>query len=240
MKHYKNGLIYFLTMIITVVVYLVIHLYCSGVKSELLKEQEDYANNNVNQPVNNIISIAKEDNPIDDGGKKTPTPTPSSQDIYFEYDYDNDNYIYLINQFPIRDEVGKSLQGDKRTHDFKIKVNAKAEGVHYTIVAEKMDGNTLDDKWTKMYLVKDGGDIANCYRASNRIKTFNEYAKYQSNPKEAVIYEGIVSKSEALRGYIDYTFRMWVSEDLELQNSDYLSQSRTYRARINVYASKND
>ena len=409
MKHNKNGLIYFLTVVVTIIVYLVIHLYCNGVRNELLKEHEGYENNNSKQPINNIISIVKKDTPIDDkkpreitsikfskkkisdkigdtlklvaeikpigltsakltwkssddsivsvdengritglkagtaiitvtskNGKTatlkvtvasseikakdiiltpnkltvnvgsssqisaaikpenatnrelvwessnefvatvdengivkgispgtvtitvttkdgtvkttitvivepeiTPTPTLAPSDsIVFEYDYDKENYIYLVNQFPIKDEVGKNLQGEKHTQDFKLKLNEKAEGVKYTITAEKLDESDFDDKWIKLFLVNDGADVKNCFRTTNRVKTFNEYENYQSNPKEKILYEGVITKAEATRGYKDFTFRMWVSEDLELVNSDYLSQTKTYKTRINVYASK--
>ena len=157
-------------------------------------------------------------------------------DIIFVYEYDNDNYIYLINQFPTKDEVGKNLQGEKRTHDFKLKFNEKAAGVKYTITVEKLDGSDLDEKWAKQFLVNDGSDVLNCYRDNNRVKTFDEYKMYNNNPKERVLYEGVVSSSEATRGYKNFTFRMWVSEDLQLVNSDYLSETKTFKARINVYA----
>ncbi len=166
----------------------------------------------------------------------TPTPKPISDDIIFTYEYDNGNYIYLINQFPIKDEVGKNLQGEKHTNDFKLKFNDKAVGVKYTITVEKLDGSDLDDEWAKQFLVNDGTDVANCYRNTNRVKTFNEYAMYNDNPNERILYEGVISSNEAARGYKDFTFRMWVSEDLQLNNSDYLSETRTFKTRINVYA----
>ena len=89
-----------------------------------------------------------------------------------------------------------------------------------------------------MFLVNDGVDVPNCYRNNNRIKTFNEYSQYNNSSNERIIYQGVITSSEASRGYKDFTFRMWVSEDLQLQNSNYLSETRTYKARINVYATE--
>lgn len=409
MKHNKNGLLHFLTVVVTIIVYLVIHVFCGRVRNDLLEEHYGYQNSIKKQPVNNITSIVKKDPPIDDNtdnnktheivsisfaqdnisvkigdtlrlipeikpvdlssskltwkssdssivsvdekgnikglkegtaiitvtspnGKTTtikitvesneikatdiilspsklllkvgsssqvsaiikpenatnrelvwessntyvatvdengivkgispgtttitvktkdgtvvstitvivelevtPTPVPSDN-IIFEYDYDKGNYIYLVNQFPIKDEVGKSLQGDKRTQDFKLKFNKAAAGVEYTITAEKLDESDFDDKWIKLFLVNDGSDVANCYRANNRVKSFDEYENYNNNPKEKILYKGVISGSEATRGYKDFTFRMWVSEDLELINSDYMSETKTYKTRINVYA----
>ena len=99
---------------------------------------------------------------------------------------------------------------------------------------EKLDGSDLEEDWTKAFLERDGGDVSNCIRPNGRIKTFNEYANYQNNPKEKILYEGVVTSAMATRGYEDYTFRMWISEDVKLYNEDYLS--KTFKTRINVYA----
>ncbi len=272
----RNGIIFFMVLLLTIIGYSVIHLYCKGLKNDISSGGVVYENNRKKQPVNNIVAIKKykpgptveptieptieptlepsvtpTTRPTNKPTTKPtitptptiePTPTATSQvinkNIVFEYDYDNGNYIYLINQFPTIDEIGKSLQGDKRTNDFKLKFNEDAVGVKYTITVEKLDGSTLDDEWVKLFLVNDGADVRNCYRANNRIKTFNEYSKYNNKANERVIYNGVITSAEASRGYKDFTFRMWVSEDLNLQNSDYLSQSRTYKARINVYATE--
>ncbi len=284
----RNGLVLLMIIILTVIGYSVIHIYCKGLKNDISSGGVVYENNRKKQPVNNIVALKKGKpkptiiptvSPIIEPTieptveptveptitptrkpttsptvkptvtptiaptiKPTVTPTPTGQeidkDIIFEYDYDDGNYIYLINQFPIVDEIGKSLQGDKRTNDFKLRFNQDAVGVKYTITVEKLDGSTLDDQWVKMFLVNDGADVRNCYRSNNRIKTFNEYGKYQNKNQERIIYQGTITSAEASRGYKDFTFRMWVSEDLILENSNYLSESRTFRARINVYATE--
>ena len=267
----RNGVIFLLVIILAIIGYSLIHLYCKGLKSDISSGTTIYENNRKKQPVNNIVAIKK-------GGKPRPTVSPSmeptleptveptleptvtptvkptkkpttkptnkpngngkteeevSKNIVFEYDYDEGNYIYLVDQFPIRDEVGKSLQGDKRKQDFKLKFNGDAVGVKYTITVEKLDGTTLDDEWAKMFLVADGADVRTCFRINNRIKTFNDYNKYNNKTNERIIYEGTITSNE------DFTFRMWVSEDLQLNNSNYLSEERTYKTRINVYAREN-
>ena len=297
-KYKRNGILSFLVIVVTIIVYLVIHLYYGGLKKEIyqcntmplvdniytikngddlesiarmynipiekLKEANNLDSNELfpgqkiiiprdedsgenKQPINNIIGI-KEDEPIDDGGKKENNNKNNDnkkddnviddKDIIFTYEYDEANYIYLINQFPLKDEIGKYLQGEKHTQDFKLKFNEKAEGVKYTITVEKLDESDLKEEWTKLFLVNDGADVLNCYRTNNRVKTFNEYKMYNNNSKERVIYESVVTNAEAHRGYKDFTFRMWVSEDLQLYNSDYLSETKTFKTRINVYATK--
>ncbi len=270
----RNGVIFFMVLILAVIGYSLIHVYCKGLKSDISSGNIVYENNRKKQPVNNIVTFKKykpgpTSGPITSPtieptieptveptieptiepttsptvkptNKPKPTPTPKQQEItkniVFEYSYEDGNYIYLTNQFPIVDEIGKNLQGDKRTNDFKLRFNNKAVGIRYTITVEKLNGSTLDDEWVKLFLVNDGVDVSNCYRANNRIKTFNEYNKYLNNNQEKVIYEGVISSAEATRGYKDFTFRMWVSEDLQLNNSDYLSEPRTFNARVNVYA----
>ena len=119
----------------------------------------------------------------------TPTPTPThheeiTDDIVFEYYYEDGNYIYLINQFPIVDEIGKSLQGDKRTQDFKLRFNSAAVGVKYTITAEKLSGSTLDDEWAKMFLVNDGRDVFGFLR-DTFMRLDNDFLKGYSSERLA-------------------------------------------------------
>lgn len=261
----RNGVIFFMVLILTIIGYSVIHLYCKGLKNDISSGSIVYENNRKKQPVNNIVAIKNykpgptiepTTSPIIEPtisptieptikptvkptSKPTPTPVPTQQEIskniMFEYSYDDGNYIYLVNQFPIVDEIGKYLQGDKRTNDFKLRFNEDAVGVRYTITVEKLD-STLDDEWVKIFLVNDGADVTNCYRSNGRVKTFNEYNKYKNSNKEKIIYEGVINSAEASRGYKDFTFRMWISEDLKLENSNYLSESKEFKTRVNVYA----
>lgn len=166
----------------------------------------------------------KEDNPDDD--------------IDFEYVFTKDksvgDYIYLVDQFPIKDEVGKILQGKYKTFDFKLNLNQAAKGIKYQITLEKMEGTDLKEEWIKAYLTKEGIDVPNCLRSNGRIKTFNEYNKYNGNPDEIILTTGTITEEEANRGYIDYTFRMWVSEDVT--NIDNTYNDKSFIARVNVYA----
>ena len=166
-----------------------------------------------------------------------PKSTPSD-DIVFEYDYNSANYIDLYNLFPMSDEVGKNLVGDKHTQDFKLRFNSSAVGVKYTITMEKLDGSDLEESWAKAYLVRENVGVSNCFRTTGKVKTFNEYANYKGNPKEKILYEGTVTSAMATRGYEDYTFRMWVSEDVRVYNEDFLS--KTFKTRINVYAQETE
>ena len=154
--------------------------------------------------------------------------------ISFEYYFDKEKYISLENAFPVTDEVGKSLQGDKVQY-FKLKFNKNAIGVKYVITVQKDINSTLDDEYIKLYLVSNN-KINNCYRDNNRVKTFNEYNEYNKN--ERILYESMITKDDISLGYKEFVFKMWLSEDLKLDNSDYLSDTKIYGLRVNVYAIK--
>jgi hypothetical protein len=133
----------------------------------------------------------------------------------------------------ISDEVGKSLEGQFKTFDFKIQFHEKSIGVNYAITLEKLPGTDLYDDWVKIYLSSEGKGI-NCYRSTGRIKTYNEYSKYNNKDKEIVLFKGRVTSDDVKKGYREYRFRMWVSEDVKVVNKNY--ESRSFIARVNVHA----
>lgn len=144
------------------------------------------------------------------------------------------NYIYLTNQFPIIDEVGKSLEGKNKTFDFQIEYNSKTKGVEYEITLEKMNGTNLDDSWVKIYLEEEGKGINTCIRQNGRIKTYDEFSKYNGKNNEIVLYSGKVNESDVKAGYRSFRFRMWISEDVHVDDGNY--ESKTFIARVNVHA----
>ena len=213
MKKNHDKFIYSASMIIIVIVFLVIFLLGDYVKV--------YSNNIDNigkSPVNNIFATNKDDT------------------VVFDYTIDKSkgNVIKLYNQFPTSDEVGKNLSGEYREHNFELTLNEKAVGVKYYITVEKLVNSDFNQDYVKIYLDNEGRILKNCYRDNGRIKTFNEYAKYKNKNDERILYSGTITEAEAKRGSKRFTFKMWVSEDLELFNENYYSQS--FLARINVYA----
>lgn len=186
-----------------------------------------------------MVDTSKKDNndaewTITENNKGDKKVEKINNDIFFEYYYDKNNYISMDNAFPISDEIGKT-ENDNLEY-FKLRFNKQALGIKYIITVEKDIDSTLDDEYVKLYLNSDT-EIDNCYQ-DNRIKTFNEYNKYNNNPNERIIYEDLVNNIDIERGYKDFDFRMWLSSSLNLENSDYLSESKTYNIRVNVYAIK--
>ncbi len=221
-KGKKNRVIYWLTIIVIIIIYIVIHLLMEGFKEKY------YIDNIPIQPVNHIRGTEK---------KEPENDNTDNKNIIFKYTEDSrrGNHIYMINQFPMSDEVGKSLVGEFKTFDFKLEFTEKAVGVKYTITAEKLSNSDLPDDWVKAYLSNGTAGINNCFRPNGRIKTYNEYPVYKG--KERILYEGTVTSAEVKKGYKDFTFRMWVSEDVKVVNEEYLM--RTFNARINVHANGN-
>ena len=62
-KNSRNGLLYFLVVLVTIVVYLVIYMNCRSLKNSIYEENGYYENNLKRQPVNNIIAVTKKVEP---------------------------------------------------------------------------------------------------------------------------------------------------------------------------------
>ena len=214
----RNSLMYISTVIVVIIVYIVIYLFGVSLRKNILDENGGYQNNPAPQPTNSIISSL-----ID-------------SKVIFEYEYEDGNYIYLDNQFPTSDSDGKNFIGDKYTQDFKLRFNELALGVRYTITAERLNESDLDNTWVKTYLTSDGVGIDNCFRKDGKVKTMDEYDNYKNNPNEKVLYQGRVTFNEARRGYKNFTFRMWISDDVKVVNEEY--PSKTIKVKINVYAQR--
>ena len=217
----KNKLLYFLTMLVILIIFLVIFLFGRHIKDQI------FIDSLPKQPINNIRSIVREE----DNPKGNP----------FEYVYTTDktygNYIYMINQFPMQDEVGRKLEGAYKTFDFKLELDDNAAGINYVITLEKLAKSDLPNDWVKVYLENEGKGINNTFRNNGRVKTFNEYTQYKGKKNEIIMLKGTVTESEAKRGYKEFRLRMWISEDVKVYNEEY--KGRTIVARVNVYASGN-
>ena len=221
----KNSLIYILTIITVIIVYFVIYIFGINLRKNIYLENEGYQNNPSKQPTNSIFSH-------NDNGSNNSNSYEKA--IGFSLYSEQGNYIDLRNQFPTTDEIGKAFEGDKHTHDFKLRLKINAVNTHYRIVARKLDESNLDDDWVKIYLIADGEEVPICFRLNGRVKTFNEYEDYLGNPKEKLLYAGVITPVEAIRGYKDFTFKMWISEDIKVYNEEYLE--RYFKAHIKVYA----
>ena len=228
----RNKLLYTLTLFFIIVVFLVIYFFGLNIEKII------YVDNLPKQPINNIRNIIKEeDNGKKDNDKKNGGNVKPNSESPIKYVYNEDltqgNYIYLINQFPIKDEVGRKLTGEYKTFDFKLEFKKEALGAYYDITLEKTENSDVKNPWVKVYLENDGKALNESIRSTGRIKTFNEYPVYGSKDNEIILYQGKVTESDILKGYKDYTLRMWISEDVVV-TEEY--NNKTIVARVNVYA----
>ena len=239
----KNKLVYLLTMLFIIIVFLVIVFF--GSKNEKII----YIDKLPKQPINNIRNIVKEEKPDDtekkdndkkkdnskqSGNEQVKPNTDSPIKYVFNEDLTNGNYIHLTNQFPIKDEVGRKLTGEYKTFDFKLEFNKGSLGALYDITLEKMENSDLENSWIKVYLESDGVALNQSIRDNGRVKTFNDYASYSNKENEITLFQGTVTSSDIAKGYKDFTLRMWISEDVKVVNEEY--ESKTIVARVNVYA----
>ena len=146
--------------------------------------------------------------------------------------------IYLINQFPTRDEVGKQFKGRNYVFTFSLLVGKKTAGAYYELTAIPGIDNTLDANYVKLYLEKNNKGVDLSYRENGRVKVFTEYKTSEhSEAIGRVIYSGYVTEEDAKVGKIDFVMRMWVTEDLELNennSADYFNKK--FSAKVNTYA----
>ena len=246
----KNKLLYILTYIVIIIIFLVIIFFGKSITNIVFIDKFN------KQPINNIRNIIEE--PVDDdknkdkdnndskknNGKNNTQKTEEehiidpNDDSPLSYVYNEDqtqgNYIYLINQFPIKDEVGRKLAGEYKTFDFKLVFKKEALGAFYDITLEKTLKSDLENNWVKVYLESDSKALNESIRSTGRIKTFNDYSPYNNKNNEIILYQGTVTASDINKGYKDFTLRMWISEDVKVKNAEYTA--KTIVAKVNVYA----
>lgn len=182
--------------------------------------------------INNIIAIFRHD---DDDDDEDDEEKPYVIFNYVEKDFVG-NGIRLLNQYPVSDEVGQNFKGADYVFEFRLVLNKWAKGTTYNIVAEKLINSDLREDLVKVYLESEGKVIKNVVRPDGSFKTFDELAQFEKhniNKNESLLYKGTITHEEARRGYKDFVFKMWISDDQKMNVSDF---ERTFIARINVYA----
>lgn len=219
----RNRYLFVSTLIVVIIVFLVIYL---SFKGDYLKSVT-HENLVKAPPTNRIIGarITDEDE-INDDDKENIPKEKGKTDIIF------DNYIYLINQFPITDEVGKGLEGEFKMQDIKVEHSSSDIGRKIDVTLEKMPETDLEEDWVKVYLTRNGDDIQNCYRSTNRIKTFNEYTRTSALEDKVILYSGTITSQDFANQFTNYRLRMWISEDVNLVNQNY--DPKTFVARLIV------
>ena len=174
------------------------------------------------------------------GNLKYPVEVESSIEIrYAPFTIvDKNNGIRLVNQFPTADEKGKLFEGTNYVYKFTLIVGKKMAGAYYEITAVPNDDNTLDPSYIKLYLEKNNSGVPMTYKDNGRVKVYTDYK--ESSHQEAVgklILSDYITEEDATRGKIDFKLRMWVSEDVKLNETNVETfNNKKFGVKINTYA----
>lgn len=145
------------------------------------------------------------------------------------------NRIYLVDQFPTPDSQGKLFKGDFYVFDFTLIVGKKTAGAYYEITAEELMNNNLNPSYVKLYLTKNGREVDFSFKDNKKVKVYTDYIKSNyPGTKGRVIYKDFISEDDAKRGKIEFRLRMWVSEDVMVDDEYY---NKRFGVTVNTYAS---
>ena len=137
-----------------------------------------------------------------------------------------DNAIYIDNALPMSDEQGKALTGPNKTFDFVVSTGAtNALTVPYEISITKTQTSTLTDEEVKVYLTKEGKDVAGPIKLS-------ELKESTIRPGSKVLYEtkDVYEKTGEDARTTNYVLRMWIDKDTSIDNGT----SKEYKLKVNV------
>jgi len=157
---------------------------------------------------------------------------------YVEGVGDTESGIYLVNQFPTPDEVGKKFEGKNYVYNFSLIVGRKTVGAYYELTAIESLDNTLNKDYVKIYLEKNGKGVDMSFKPNGKVKVFTDYTTSEYSEAEGrLIYKDYVDEEDISKGKIDFVMRMWVSEDVNIDGDkidDYVNKK--FSVRVNTYA----
>ena len=178
-----------------------------------------------NQTINTLISRIKGEN--DDKERYIVTYVENTGPY-------KDKGIYLINQFPTSDSKGKLFEGENYVFHFSLLLGSKTKNVYYELTAVPNSDNTLNPKYVKLYLEKNGEGVNFSYKPNNKVKVFTDYKDSDYEETEGkVIYQDFITEADVKNKKIDFVMRMWVSEDAKV-DEDFMN--KTFGVKVNTYA----
>ena len=178
-----------------------------------------------NQTINTLISRIKGEN--DDKERYIVTYVENTGPY-------KDKGIYLINQFPTSDSKGKLFEGENYVFHFSLLLGSKTKDVYYELTAVPNSDNTLNPKYVKLYLEKNGEGVNFSYKPNNKVKVFTDYKDSDYEETEGkVIYQDYITEADVKNKKIDFVMRMWISEDAKV-DEDFMN--KTFGVKINTYA----
>lgn len=178
-----------------------------------------------NQTINTLISRIKGEN--DDKERYIVTYVENTGPY-------KDKGIYLINQFPTSDSKGKLFEGENYVFHFSLLLGSKTKDVYYELTAVPNSDNTLNPKYVKLYLEKNGEGVNFSYNPNNKVKVFTDYKDSDYEKTEGkVIYQDFITEADVKNKKIDFVMRMWISEDAKV-DEDFMN--KTFGVKVNTYA----
>ncbi len=148
------------------------------------------------------------------------------QDNVFMTYVEDINGIRIENASPVRDEVGKALNGKGQYFDFTVSTKiSKKTPIVYEIAAIKDKNSTLDDKDVKIYLEKQNSGTYEQVFEPQPFTALSEKTQVGS-PKGAMVLKK-VKKTKS--GSDNYRLRMWISDKATI------TDVKTYTVTVNVY-----
>lgn len=178
-----------------------------------------------NQTINTLISRIKGEN--DDKERYIVTYVENTGPY-------KDKGIYLINQFPTSDSKGKLFEGENYVFHFSLLLGSKTKDVYYELTAVPNSDNTLNPKYVKLYLEKNGEGVNFSYNPNNKVKVFTDYKDSDYEETEGkVIYQDYITEADVKNKKIDFVLRMWISEDAKV-DEDFMN--KTFGVKVNTYA----
>ena len=178
-----------------------------------------------NQTINTLISRIKGEN--DDKERYIVTYVENTGPY-------KDKGIYLINQFPTSDSKGKLFEGENYVFHFSLLLGSKTKDIYYELTAVPNSDNTLNPKYVKLYLEKNGEGVNFSYNPNNKVKVFTDYKDSDYEETEGkVIYQDYITEADVKNKKIDFVMRMWVSEDAKV-DEDFMN--KTFGVKVNTYA----
>ena len=178
-----------------------------------------------NQTINTLISRIKGEN--DDKERYIVTYVENTGPY-------KDKGIYLINKFPTSDSKGKLFEGENYVFHFSLLLGSKTKDVYYELTAVPNSDNTLNPKYVKLYLEKNGEGVNFSYNPNNKVKVFTDYKDSDYEETEGkVIYQDYITEADVKNKKIDFVLRMWISEDAKV-DEDFMN--KTFGVKVNTYA----
>lgn len=178
-----------------------------------------------NQTINTLISRIKGEN--DDKERYIVTYVENTGPY-------KDKGIYLINQFPTSDSKGKLFEGENYVFHFSLLLGSRTKDVYYELTAVPNSDNTLNPKYVKLYLEKNGEGVNFSYNPNNKVKVFTDYKDSDYEETEGkVIYQDYITEADVKNKKIDFVMRMWISEDAKV-DEDFMN--KTFGVKVNTYA----